>query len=97
MTEQEQFEEFLKPHLAALVAAAAKYTRRLSPEDRDWFFTTTLARAWHRRMAFNPKRQAITQWFEECLRFTAESRKTWYVLHVDGWRKVSGKGLGERI
>lgn len=94
MTDQELFERFIRQHIAALTEASGKYTRRLSPQDREWFFERALNLAFARRLAFNPKRESVTQWFEKCLTSTAESRKKWLVLHVDGWREVSGKGLG---
>lgn len=94
MNDEALFEQFIRAHIAALLEASGKYTRRLSAEDRDWFFEQALKRAFARRLAFNPKYESVTQWFEKCLTDTAESRKKWLVLHVDGWREVQGTRLG---
>jgi hypothetical protein len=87
------FTEMLATKFAAIAEVAAKFTKRLSAEDRDALFDRALDLGFACRGAFDPQHESVAAWFEQRLQEAACERETWSVLHVTGWHQVKGTKL----
>lgn len=106
--ERQQFEAFMRRHVAQLQDFAKRYIGALIPEDREQFLAFALEQAWQKRTELKPKKTEyaedhvdVLRWWEDhCLRPAALSRETWTLR--TGWngserQVVSGRQLGRRI
>lgn len=103
--EREQFEAFMRRHIAQLQDFAKRYTGRLVPEQREQFLEFALNRAWEQRGELKarsnenaePTVRILGWWEDQCLRPAALSRATWTLRTWDGQREtVPSYRLGKR-
>jgi hypothetical protein len=87
------FEATMQRNAARLSDMAARWTRGMGAADKDWFLTTALEIAFHRREQYDPAKGCIGIWFAECLGQAARRRRTWLVFRCGEWVKVQPKHL----
>lgn len=94
--EEQEFARWVMtpPTTARMLNAMRPYTGRMAKPDRHAFIEIALRHAFHRRHKLNPERESVLQWWENCLRDAAASRRMWGVWTGSQWMLVSGKALG---
>lgn len=93
LTDEAAFCETFKHHAAKITAVLSRWTGRLSVKDREALTADALAIAFAQRGAYNPRRQALAQWFETCVQAAADKRPYWRVETWYGPRYVLPKHL----
>lgn len=95
--EYEAFRAMFLAQFARLAEQAGRYISRMGNEDRELALATALHLAWINRKDFNPARQSLLIYWDDCLKLSLQGQESWALRYLSGWDAVTPKQLLERI
>jgi hypothetical protein len=91
--EYEAFRAMFLAQFARLAEQAGRYISRMSNDDRGLALATALHLAWINRKDFNPGRQSLLVYWNDCLKLSLQGQKTWLLRYLSGWEPITSEQL----